>query len=68
VEGWFNEWKVFDSPAGCATMNNPLEISNAILEKCFRDHKHYKGGKCIVFILLYSFYLLNIVLDKLKTL
>jgi hypothetical protein len=68
VEGQFNEWKVFNSPAGCATMNNSLESFNAMLKKCFTDCKRYKVGKCIIFISLYSFYLLNNVLNKLKTL
>jgi hypothetical protein len=68
VEGQFNKWKVFNSPAGCATTKISLESFNTMLKKCFMDHKHYKVGKCIAFILLYSFYLLNIVLNKLKKL
>jgi hypothetical protein len=51
VQGQFNEWKVLNSPAGCTTMNNSLESFSATLKKCFMDHKRYKVGKCIVFIL-----------------
>jgi hypothetical protein len=48
-------------------MNNSLESFNAMLKKYFTDRKCYKVGKCIVFILIYWFYLLNLMLNKLKT-
>ncbi len=44
VEGRFNKWKVFNSPAGCATTNNSLESFNTMLKKCFMDHKCCKVG------------------------
>ncbi len=68
MEGEFKEWKIFNSSAGWATMNNSLESFNATLKKCFTDCKRYKVGKCIAFILSsFLCFIYLILLNKVKT-
>jgi hypothetical protein len=49
VEGLFIEGKVLSSGAGCTSTNNCIESFNAMLMRCFMEHKQHKVGKCSVF-------------------